>query len=443
LVAAKILRRASEDGAWSNMALDAALAGQAGMDPRDRALATELVYGALTWQRSIDAALALGARGALDQVEPELLAVLRVAVYQLLRLDRVPAHSAVDEAVRSVYALGRGKKPAGFVNGVLRGVLRAREADQLPKPPKLDANPTEHIAQAWSLPGWIARRMVSDFGVADALALAEALAQRPGMTLRAVGQGVDRQALAERLGAALTPLSPAGLLASKRDAALDEALSGAQVVVQDEGSQLVGLLAWPDPGARVLDACAGRGGKSAQLAERLNEAGRLVALELHESKFGPMRKLFERLGGPAPQMVAGDLRAMTTERLGGGFDLVVVDAPCSGLGVLRRHPEARWSREPADLGTLSRLQAELLEAAARLVVPGGSLVYSVCSFASEEGHARAAVFLASNPGWSLDLAGGCPDVPWDRLRPTGAGFLALPHEHRCDGFFMTRLRRVF
>lgn len=436
-----------DEGAYSNIALDQALNEHLDMAPRDKALATELVYGTLTWLRRIDAILVPHVRRGLRKLDPALRAILRVAVYQLGWL-RVPDHAAVDEAVKDARRVHprKGRQLAGLVNAVLRNALRAR--DDWPTPPEFDKNPRQHLAEAWSLPSWIARLLLAEFSPEEARALAEGLSQRPRLTLRAVTRAGELETgapgglheLATRLEGEPTPLSQTGLWVTGLGEAVREALHEGEVVVQDEGAQLVGLLGLEGlaPDARVLDACAGLGGKILHLAEHVGAAGRLVAVDDDAAKLEVLQRTAARLGTTAIETVAGDFRELSDEALGGPFDLVVVDAPCSGLGVLRRRPEIRWLRKADAVPSLAALQSELLTRAAALLAPGGRLVYSVCTFTRAEGPAPVEALLAADPTLTLDA----PTGPlWGALHSCGPGLMTLPHLHQADGFFMARLKR--
>jgi 16S rRNA (cytosine967-C5)-methyltransferase len=425
-IAAQVLGRVQQEGAWSNLALDQALSRHPEMDPRDRALATELVYGALTWRRRLDEVLAPWLRGRVD---PEVRVLLHVALYQILFLDRVPDHAAVHEAVQGAHALRRGPGAPRFVNGVLRTMLRERA--KWPQGAGLGGR--------WSLPEWLAARMEAQQGAEEAERLGEALAGRPGLHLRVTAS--ERARWVEALGGEALRWSPSGVEAPGMTAAVAEALASGAAQVQDEAAQLVGWLAAPGPGQRVLDGCAGLGGKALHLAEQIGPQGALVALEPHEGKLGALREAFARRELGLAGVHRGDLREVSAAALGGAFDVVLVDAPCTGLGVLRRHPEARWSRQPEDVAALARLQGELLEAASGLVKAGGVLVYSVCTWTPEEGPAQVSGFLARRAGWSLEAAPAGAGVEWSALEAEAPGaYRAWPHRHGCDGFYLARLR---
>ncbi len=438
-IAAAVLHRVLDEGAYSHLALDAALAAtQGALAPRDRALATELVYGALTWLGRIDAILGLFVRGGLDRVDPDVRAILRAAIYQVDGLDRIPDHAAVDEAVEHARALRCGKALPGFVNGVLRGALRARARWPQPAPPQ--EGRARHLAERWSMPLWMAERLIDQFGWDDALAQAEAFARRPGLTLRATGalDPAERAAMAAALGGQVTAISPDGLRLPTLTAAAQAAIDEGRALVQDEAAQLVSHLAAPKAGERALDACAGLGGKAAHLAALGGPSLRLTVGDTHAQKLDVLGRRFDLLGLLAPQRAHGDLRDAAT--LEGPFDLIVLDAPCSGLGVMRRHPEIRWRRQPEEIATLAALQASLLDRAVELLAPGGRLVYSVCTFTPEEGEGQLEAALSRHPGLEIDRPEGGAD--WGALTRTPLGWLSMPSPQQTDGFYMARARRA-
>lgn len=420
-LATRVLQRVLEEDAWSNVALDAALRATPLAGP-DRGLCTQIVYGTLTWLRIIDAILERHVKGRLDRVEAEVLCILRAAIYQLGWLDRVPDHAAVDQAVRHARKV-RGRA-AGFVNGVLRSALRGRAEWPEIGGPARDGDNAQTLALRWSLPDWLAARWVRQFGLQEAFALAESIAQPPPLTIRA------RTDQARSLG---TPgaLGPDAIRVDGWSRALEDAIGSGAAAVQDEGAQLVTCLGAPQQGERILDACAGQGGKALHLADGLGSSGEVVAVD-------PLAGKLERIPDhPRVRTLAGDLRQVAASL--GSFDLVVVDAPCSGLGVLRRHPEGRWTRREGDSQTQATIQAELLDVAVGTIRPGGRLIYAVCTTAPEEGPGAVESLLGRHPALELDLDAGDPRVPWSTLRRGPYGFITLPHEHDCDGFFLSRV----
>lgn len=405
----------------------------------DAALATRLVYGTLAWQGRLDHHLAGLVRAPLTRLEPAVHAALRLGLYQLLFLERVPAYAAVDSSVRLV---GRSRRAAvGLANAVLRRAATAGR-DGLPLP-DAGADPLGRIAVEWSHPRWLVERWARDFGTADLVRLVAGDNVRGPVALRANRLRTTRDALRAELAAVGTETTDgewsADALVVRRGAArlrATRAWRDGRFAFQGEASQLVAPLVAVQPGARVLDACAAPGGKATHLAALVGD-GSVVALDVRAA--GATRIVGEarRLGADAVRALVADARRPP---LAGGFDAILVDAPCSGLGTLRRHPEVRWRRGPEDVGRLAALQRQLLDGVAPLVRPGGTLVYAVCTLMKEENEDVIRTFLAASPRFAVDDLSPSLD---GRVRQalTGDGFLrTLPHRDDLDGFFVARLR---
>jgi 16S rRNA (cytosine967-C5)-methyltransferase len=391
-LARRVLDRVEKDAAWATLTLDAELA-RSGLDERDRRLASELAYGVLRNRLRIDRALA--AHADLSRTPPKVRTALRVAAYQLLLLDRVPPYAAVDDAVAAARGFG-GQKLAGFANAVLRKLAAAGE-------PALPAGGLERLEIEHSLPRWIldelARARASAGAGAPELAeLAAALGRQPPLVARVNRRRTTREALAEELraaGAAATPIEdvPSALrLDGAGDPARSPSFAAGTWTVQDAGAQRVGHIAAPRPGMRILDACAGVGGKATHLAELADDAAEIDAADQSRTKLALLEDTARRLG-------LGSIRARVCDLLdpaaplGSGYDLIVLDAPCSGLGVLRRHPDAKWRLTPDAIPRTAALQARLLDAVVPRLGPGGALVYAVCTFSLAEGPAQVAALL--------------------------------------------------
>lgn len=435
-IAFQVLRRVEEGGAFASRALDAALAQAGALEPREAGLATELVYGTLRRALSLDAALSLHASRPLSEVDPAARVALRLGAYQLLHLG-TPPHAAVSEAVSLARSAEHGRA-AGFVNAVLRALAR----DPRPAPaPSLAEDPAGHVARVEALPRWLAEEWVAWLGAEEALALARAMNQPAPLTLRSP----QRDALLARLapaelGAAPTARSPDGLLVRGSVQAVARGAGGIPFQVQDEAAQLVSLYAAGDlrgRDARVLDACAAPGGKTFHLAELLGPGGEVVAVELHPRKAEELRKEAERRGlGARVRVVCADAARPVPGLIPGSFDAVLVDAPCTGTGTLRRHPELKLRREAGDPGRMAETQGAILAACAGYARPGAPVTYSVCALTRAEGPGIAAWAL----GQGLSRAAPPAHFPADALTSAG-DLLTLPHRHGCDGFYAARLRR--
>jgi 16S rRNA (cytosine967-C5)-methyltransferase len=429
-VALRVLRRVDE-GAYADRAM-AAEARRAELDPRSRAQATRLAYGAVQRRRTLDWLI----DGALDRpaaLEPAVRDILRLGAYEIAFSDGVPARAAVDQAVRQARALrgstARASARAGVVNAVLR-----RIADEGPaRLAGLDAEGAEGGALRYSMPDWIAERLVASLGVEDAMRTMEA-AGRPAESalrwnpLRGPRVGLESELPSESWRR--DDLAPEAYVLSAPFALEDsQAWARGLAMGQSRASQLVARIVDPQPGERVLDLCAAPGAKATHLAALSRGGARITAVELRPARARQLRELAHRMGAVI-EVVEGDGREVALE---GGFDAVLVDPPCTGLGVLSARPDARWRRREEALGPLVELQRDLLARGLALTRPGGRVVYSTCTLIAEENeHVVRAV-----GGGVEDLAAEYPGLAHPRL--PGA-LLTLPHRDHTDGFFVARLR---
>jgi 16S rRNA (cytosine967-C5)-methyltransferase len=379
-----VLDRVDRGGAWATLALDAELA-RSGLDDRDRRLASELVYGVLRHRARIDRAIAAHAK--VGKTPPRVLTALRVAVYQLLFL-RVPDYAAVDDAVNASRGAG-GQKLAGFANAVLRKIVASGE-------PALPAEGRARLEIEHSMPAWIIDELARSIAASGGDGLAELVAamnQPAPLVGRANTRRTSRDALLAKLrdgGATVEPiaLAPAAFRVDGiGDVARDPLFRAGEWTVQDAGAQLVATLAEVARGQRILDACAGVGGKSTHLAELADDAASIDAADQSATKLGLLRESQARLGLRSIATHVCDLTDPAAP-LAASYDRIVLDAPCSGLGVLRRHPDAKWRLKPDDVPRLASLQRMLLDAVVPRLAPGGILVYSVCTFSDAEGPAQ-------------------------------------------------------
>jgi 16S rRNA (cytosine967-C5)-methyltransferase len=434
-VAVRALERVEAAASFADIALDHELASRP-LSPRDAALVMELVYGTLRWQRYLDWILAPHSRRRLETLDARVRVILRMTAYQIALLDRVPTFAAVNDAV-TLAPRTPGVKP--FVNAVLRSFARRAPHEREPAAPR---DPLEALATRCSFPTWLAARWVARFGREEAEALMRASNERPPLTLRANALRTTRDALAERLaaeeGLAVRPTrhAPEGLVVGPGGAPASwRAFGDGSFAVQDEASMLVGRLLAPEPGATVADVCAAPGTKTTHIAELMADRGRVLAFDREPERLARVREAAVRLG-----ITVVDARDGAVDVLAPGFrdacDAVLVDAPCSNLGVLRRNPEVKWRRQPSDLGPASRQQSEILAAAATMVKPGGRLVYATCSLEPEENEAVVSAFLRARPEFAIDA----PDKFVLPLDPDG-WLRCRPDRHGTDGFAAVRFHR--
>lgn len=446
LEALRVLSRVEEDRAFADLALDAALE-RAKLSPRDRALTTELVYGTLRWQRRLDWIFSPHSRRSLERLDPWVRNLLRLTTYQLQFLHKVPAWAAVNDAVALARRRGAtgGRKPgrpslrdaAPFVNAVLRSLTRSGGSL-----PPLPPDPLEAAATRLAFPSWLAKRWVERFGLDEAERLMTALDERPPVTLRVNLLRCSREALSARLAQEEqvvswpTSYAPDGLvLENSGPVSRFKSFKEGWFTVQDEASMLVGRLLDPKPGEAVADLCAAPGTKTMHLAQLMQNSGRLVAIDPQAARLRLVARSAARLGIRIMEAHGGSAELLAP-KFKERFDRVLVDAPCSNLGVLRRNPDAKWRRSEADLPRLQARQRVILEAGASMVRQGGRLVYATCSLEREENEGVVEPFLARHPEWGPDPPGSFP-IPLD---PPGV-LRCLPHRHGTDGFTAFPLRR--
>jgi len=418
----RILSRVDEAGAFASVLLERS--GRELGDPRDVALLTELVLGVLRRRAALDHAIARAASRPPEEIDRGVMTALRLGAYALLVLDRIPDFAAVDTSVRLVREAGAAKA-AGFANGVLRRIARERR-DLLPPAPV--AGDVEALALYHSHPTWWTRRVVGRMGWERAESLLRADNEPAATVLAPWPRSCSAAELAAALegeGVVTEPCRfvPAALRVTSGVPQSTRAFRDGWFWIQDEASQLVVTLFGETAGPAVADLCAAPGGKTLALAARLLPGGRIVAVDRRLARLARLRANLARVGAGGVDLLAADLTR--TPPLAGAFDDVLLDAPCSGTGTLRRHPEIRWRLAPDDIPALAARQQRLLESAATLVAPGGRLVYAVCSLEPEEGAGVVSAFLESHPEFD----------------PKGAALSTSPLDDGLDGFFAVRLLR--
>ncbi len=434
----RILRRVEDAGAFASVLLETRSAEI--RDPRDVALLTEIVLGVLRRRAPLDHAIAKAAARPVDQLDGAVLTAIRIGAYALLYLDRVPDHAAVDTAVALVKEAGWAKA-AGFANGVLRKIARERSALEPPPPTVGDI---EALALFRSHPGWWTQRVVSRFGWdrSDALLAAN---NEPAATVLApwpaAGSAAELRAALVAGGVLVEPCRfvPEALRVVSGVPQRTQAFRDGAFWIQDEASQLAVRLLGPSVGPMVLDACAAPGGKTLALAARAGVDGLVVAADRHALRLSRLTQNVERLRAENVVALVCDMAKPPPFR--GSFDDVLVDAPCSGTGTMRRHPEIRWRLKPEDLLAHGARQRRILSAAAGLVRPGGRLVYSVCSIEPEEGEAVIASFLVEHPEFGrADPSSGLSAAARTKLGEDLA-LRTSPLDDGMDGFFAVLLTR--
>lgn len=410
-------------------------------DERDRALAGEIATGTLRWQAAFDHVIANFARRPIEKLDPEVRDILRLTCFQLLYLDRVPASAAVNDAVNLTRKVGK-KSAAALVNALLRRVSRERSKLPLPSRP---ADPASHrdatldyLSITLSHPRWLVARWLARYGFEAAEAWAQFDNRPAPLTLRANRLRGTREQLAARLqshGVHTGPgeFAPDALIVRSGNPLLTPLASEGLFVVQDEASQLVAEFANVRSPARVLDACAAPGGKTTALAVMMEDRGLVVACDVRPRRIELLTNTVRASGVRSVRIVRADAAEPLPFRA--AFDLVLVDAPCSGLGTLRRDPDIRWRRAESDFPALVGLQLSILEHTAAVVRPGGYLVYSTCSSEPEENEHVVEAFIARHPGWR-EPAEWSPAPPGVTRALTPEGRLrTVPFRHSLEAFF--------
>ncbi|WP_068774563.1 16S rRNA (cytosine(967)-C(5))-methyltransferase RsmB [Paenibacillus sp. FJAT-26967] len=443
--ALKVLTHVEEAGAYSNLKLNQILK-ESDLPRQDAALATEIVYGTIQRRNTIDYYLAkLVTKGdkGLSKLQPWVLSLLRMSLYQLLYLERVPDHAIVSEAVNIAKRKGH-QGISGMVNGVLRSAIRRRE--ELILPDGLDD--TKRIALQYSHPEWLVRRWIAQHGVDACERICAANNEAPHVSIRAnvlrgEAAGLLERLRGEGLDAQLSALSPSGIVVSSGgNMALAAGFAKGDYSVQDESSMLVAEALEPKPGMKVLDCCAAPGGKTAHIAEKMGDTGEVWACDLHPHKQKLIDEQAERLGLESVRTFVKDARELSEEFAPESFDRILLDAPCSGFGVIRRKPDLKWSKQESDIKEIRSVQKSILEAVHGLLKPGGILIYSTCTIEREENEAAVEQFLKAHTEFKLDPI---PAENWPDSGMSGqasSGMIRItPDQYGTDGFFIARLRK--
>jgi len=400
----------------------------AGLAARDRAFVHELAYGSARLRGRLDHLLAARVRGGLERLEPVVLEILRLGAYQLLHMDGVPRYAAVSQAVAQARdASGRGA--GGLVNAVLRAVAADGGGPEFF--PDFGRDPEGFLVTWGSHPAWLVRRWLGRWSADEVRALVEADNRRPSVYLVPLHAPPDEAAaILEARGIVATPVGKGTLcLELEAGAGPASALEALPSLIQDPAAHLVARYADLPAGTKIADLCAAPGGKALALAAR---GGYTLAADRSEVRMRRLRENARRTGLGVGMVVADARRPPLAS-----VDAVLLDVPCTGTGTLGRHPDARWRLGPGPMDEMMRLQREILDAGARLVAPGGVLVYATCTLEPEENEEQVAAFLDRHPDFRLEPTDAVPSEYLD-----GEGHLVvLPQRHGFDGAFAARLRR--
>jgi 16S rRNA (cytosine967-C5)-methyltransferase len=412
---------------------------------KDRALFTAMVYGVLRWRSRLDHIITHFSNTPIQKIEPGVLNILRLGLFQIVYLDRIPNSAAVNTSVEITKQIG-ASRAAGFVNALLRKSAGNYSSVHFPA---FEPDPVAFLSADQSLPGWLGQRWLKRFDKETILRLCDTINSIPPVTLRTNTLKTTRKQLIlslENLVERIEPTSiaPDGvkLINPKRSIPELPAFKNGWFQVQDEAAQLVALLLNPQPGESVLDACAGLGGKTAHIAQLMQNKGSLTAIDRDEKKLQQLDSEMQRLNIPIVSPQCHDLDSDLGKNRIDVFDRILLDAPCSGLGVLRRNPDIKWNSTEKSLKRHAGIQKRFLDTLAPMVKPDGVLVYSVCSLEPEENEAVIHVFLKNHPEFVIDKSlGKVPETILSLIEPK-IGFKTLPILNDLDGFFLARLKRI-
>ncbi len=434
-LAVDILDRVFKTGSYADILLASTLRTVL-LSPEDRALTTDLVYGTLRWWGWLTWILQKTYHGEWRRIPPVVKRVLEMGLYQLLFLDKIPDHAAVNESVK--IAVEKHKVVWGrVVNAMLREILRN---PSLTEPPDMATDPVHAIAVRWSHPDWMVQRWVDLWGVERTKALCQANNERPLIGVRinpikSIRDEILKTCQGMFVGAAPSKFLDTFITVEKSGSLVtSDDLKNGLFTIQDESAGLVGLLVDPQPGERIIDLASAPGGKAAHMAEIRRDTDIILAVDRHSGRLGKVVENIRRLNLKSifPVLADGCRSGLRPA------DKVLVDAPCSSLGGIRKQGELRWRRKPEDIPHRVALQKELLNAASDLVKPGGVLVYSTCTIMPEENQNQIDAFLETHLDFGVDHAGAFVD---ERVVSSRGFIETWPDRHNMDGSFAARLKR--
>ncbi|WP_078576210.1 16S rRNA (cytosine(967)-C(5))-methyltransferase RsmB [Salipaludibacillus agaradhaerens] len=437
--AVDILLKIEKNQAYSNLLINDTIKKMT-VPAIDVPLLTELVYGTVQYQKRLDFYLQAFSKKPLVKLDKWVLVLLRMTVYQLVFLDRIPDHAAINEAVE--IAKSRGHKGiSGMVNGLLRSMLRGDLPDY-----HLIEDEVERMAVETSHPEWLLKRWIEQYGKDKARQIATANLATPVQSVRVNKVRISKQeviALLKEDGLEIeeSELIPESLRIKRGSVVKTSAFKQGLVTIQDEGSMLVAKILAPNPTERVLDACAAPGGKSTHLAELMNDTGDIISVDIHAHKVKLIEQQKDRLQLKAIQGMVSDARELKESFPNEQFDKILVDAPCSGLGVIQRKPDLKWSKQSADVNRLAMIQDEILEKVWPLLKKNGRLVYSTCTIDQEENEDVVESFVKRHHDAEFDdtFSERLPELIRDHKEPLTGMVRLFPGEFGTDGFFISSL----
>jgi 16S rRNA (cytosine967-C5)-methyltransferase len=439
-LALRVLCRVETSGAFADQTITA-LAVTHALAPQARAFLRELAYGVLRWRNRLDWLLSHCSDRPLETLTPAVRNLLRLGAYQLSFMDHIPSYAAVSETVRLARQVAH-TGVAGYVNAVLRALERQRDDVSLPA---AHADLLTYLTITQSHPRWLVERWLARYGAQQTLAMCDANNLRPPLVVRVNSRRITRERLLDLLAAEGCEARPcqyapdAVCIVSSASLVGLESFRQGWFTVQDEAAILCGHLLLPQPCEWVLDACAAPGGKATQAAEAMADIGTVLCLDRNHHRMNLIGENARRLGLRNIRCLVGNAEQVEFKR---PFARILLDAPCSGLGVLRRHPDAKWRKGPELITTMARQQTELLEHLGPFVKPDGLLLYVTCSTEAEENQHVVQAFLDGHPHYALEAVDN--DLPEAaRVFASHEGwFQSWPGPEGLDGFFAARLRRT-
>ena len=416
-----------------------------GLDERDRAFISNLIQGVVRWKLRLDWIIGQFSKTPVKKINPVILNILRLAVYQILFLDRVPESAAVDTAVEQAKAEKGHQHIVSFVNGVLRNICRNKSGITFPGKSKA---PAKYLNSYYSFPLWLAERCLDELGLDTTEALFSAQNSFPPLNIRANRLRTERDNLIKILGdegieGIPAEYAPECIILTNFSGRIEKlsAFKKGLFQVQDQAAQIVSYLLNPRPGEDILDVCAGLGGKSSHIFELMKGKGTVTALDTDKKRLFSLKENAKRLGISSINTVTADASVPISNVLKQTYDRVLIDAPCSGLGTIGRHPDIKWNRTEPDIKRIARVQRKILENSASVVKKGGLILYAVCTYTREENRTVVDNFLTRSKEFSLvDLKEKIPQWASNLIDNDGF-FRSYPQKHNMDGFFAALLKK--
>ncbi len=436
-IALNILVDIDKNSAYSNIALNRHIRGKV-LDGRDQRFITGLVYGVIENRIFLDYIIGQLSKIKIHKIHPLVMNILRLGLYQIIYLDKIPSSAAVDESVKLTKKVHM--KSAGFVNGILRNYLRNKENIVFPK---YNDNPVTFLSITYSHPEWLVEQWLTEFGAEFTEKLLQGNNAKPALTARVNTLKIKKEALINHFEENNIEVTEGKYVEEairfQNMYSLEEleAFQKGYFQIQDESSMLVSHVLNPKPGDIVIDVCAAPGGKTTHIAQMMENTGTIFARDIYEHKLKLIDNTAERLGITVIKTQCYNAKEIDTTMIGKAHG-VLVDAPCSGLGIIRRKPEMKYTKKPDDLQKITDMQLEILENASKYVVENGYLVYSTCTINSDENIGVVQRFLERNQ--NFDMVDVNPLLPME-LRGTEKYMQIYPHIYDMDGFFICKLQK--